>query len=433
MNSHLNLFKTYTKENKERQLENDLTRAFAICLLENNMFLHSILKTVLKESVYSNLFSNFEGKSNLKIDIQKRVNELESFDKLYAVSVSGFKMKTDDFYAQTFTTEFQPITDMVISIDNVVVIFEVKRDNTDCTAQLFNQALNALKTQDKNNIINISTVTAVDLCWSKLVKLSLKINNFQKSINNTSRFLNDFIEFVKTHNYRWFPELPLSAVKLNKNLNRVEDRIKTAISNSNYESLVNRIGFKINVGWASEVIFRLDKSVNTFDAYIYPGNTKGQGYSLFTKEGEPKFVHEIHLNGNTFKIEKSFHIKFTSFQKYFQGLEGKNSDTILPMITKANFRKISGRKKRGANNWKNVEVFFDKHLKPEYEWRGKCNWIDGILKSGKNQFDLSLGFMLRIKIPFEILQNVDTSENNIIPLIEFLEKIKNEFEKIVIQ
>ena len=46
MNRHLNLFKTYTKEDRNYQLENDLTRAFAITLLENQLFLHEVLKQI---------------------------------------------------------------------------------------------------------------------------------------------------------------------------------------------------------------------------------------------------------------------------------------------------------------------------------------------------------------------------------------------------
>lgn len=432
MNTHLNLFKTYTKENKEKQLENDLTRALAICLLENNMFLHGLLKTILKEAVYNNIFSNFEGKSNLKIDIQKRVNELEGFDKIYAVSVSGFKMNTDSFYKQNYTDEYVPITDMVISVDNVVIVFEVKRDNTNCTAQLYNQALNTLKTSDKDAVVDRNSVTAVDLCWSKIAELSLKINNFQKSTNNSSRFLNDFIAFIRNHNYRWFPELPLASIKLNKKPTLVEDRIKTAISNSKYEGLSSRIGFKINIGWASEVVFRVDTRVNTVDAFIYPGNTKGQGYSLFKGKGEPKFKEKLTIQKNTYNVIKSFHIKFTSFQKYFQGLEGENSDMLLPMITDVNFRNFSGRKKRGAKNWKTVEDFFDTHLKQDYNWKGRCRWQEDVLDSGKSQFDLSLGYMLKIKIPFEVLKDIDTADNNLEPLIFFLESIKEEFENVLV-
>jgi hypothetical protein len=52
MNSHLNVFKTYTKSNRVYQLENDLTRAFAICMQENSLFFHEVLQFILIDSNY---------------------------------------------------------------------------------------------------------------------------------------------------------------------------------------------------------------------------------------------------------------------------------------------------------------------------------------------------------------------------------------------
>ena len=37
MNSHLNIYRTYTEINRKYQLENDLTRALAIALQEDSL------------------------------------------------------------------------------------------------------------------------------------------------------------------------------------------------------------------------------------------------------------------------------------------------------------------------------------------------------------------------------------------------------------
>ncbi len=52
MNAHLNVFKTYTKKERTHQLENDLTRALAICLQEDPLFFHEILKLIFEDSKY---------------------------------------------------------------------------------------------------------------------------------------------------------------------------------------------------------------------------------------------------------------------------------------------------------------------------------------------------------------------------------------------
>ena len=52
MNSHLNIFKTYTATDREHQLENDLTRALAICFQEDPLFFHKILEDMFSSTLY---------------------------------------------------------------------------------------------------------------------------------------------------------------------------------------------------------------------------------------------------------------------------------------------------------------------------------------------------------------------------------------------
>ena len=58
MNSHLNIFRTYAKENRRYQLENDLTRALAICMQEDSLFFHEILKAILDAKYSNELFND---------------------------------------------------------------------------------------------------------------------------------------------------------------------------------------------------------------------------------------------------------------------------------------------------------------------------------------------------------------------------------------
>ena len=177
MNKHLNIFHTYTKVNREQQLENDLTRAFAICLQESNVYLHSILKEIFKtnQGTYEKMFTDYSDQANIEIKIQQNVANIGEFNKLFAVSLSGFEMDTSLFFQQTHNQAYEPITDLVILINDVVIIFEIKPDNRDCTAQLYNQAYNACG-QD----LNSSEVIPVDLNWKKTNDIDFASIKLQK-------------------------------------------------------------------------------------------------------------------------------------------------------------------------------------------------------------------------------------------------------------
>ena len=430
MNSHLNLFRTYSKEDKEYQLEDDLTRAVAICLLDNTVFLHETLKYILsqKEHAYDNLFSDYQGKSEITIDIQKRVSDINDFDHLFAVSLTGCEMNTDEFFNQTNQTEYDPRPDMVINIDNCAIVFEVKPDDQNCISQLYNQAYNAC---DKK--INVNTVTPVDLNWPKLMTIVLKVINFETAINKKSKSLNDLVELIQRHNFRWLPQASLSALNPADNKNQIIDRIKTALSNSDCEQLykADRFGYTLDVEWASELLFTIGNN-GDMTASIYPGNTKNQGWHLFPKTGEPQFKNTIKINNIDYKIDQSIHIKFTSFQRCFTGLWARKVDLTSNLMTAENFRNISGRKKRGERDWEDVSIFFDNHFNAAYSWRDECDWKNKVIKSNRNQFDLSFGYELSIIIPYQRLQEIDFDKDNINPLTMVLDDLKAQFESTLI-
>lgn len=95
---------------------------------------------------------------------------------------------------------------------------------------------------------------------------------------------------------------------------------------------------------------------------VFPGNTKKQGDSIFTKGGEPSFKDAIEINGTRFRVSKKYHIKLTSFQKLFVGLWADKKDFSTPLYTRDTFLKYSGRKERKTGSWEKIEKLFDKHF-----------------------------------------------------------------------
>lgn len=430
MNNHLNLFKTYTKKEREFQLENDLTRGLALTLLENELFLNTFLNEVLDKQGYNSVFDNFEGKQEIEIDIQKKVSSIKEVDHIYAVSISEHEMNTSNFFSQTHERKYDPITDLLITLGNIAIIVEVKPNNHDCTGQLYNQALNA--SQEKE--ITSGEVTPVDFHWKKLMEKAIQVNNFQKATSNSSRFLKDFIQYVRVHNFQWLPQASLSSLEIKAASAPIYDRLATAIDQSDLRPLDNkRLGFVCEKAWADEILFAVNKDEKTIDVRIYPGNTKNQGWHLFTKNGEPQFKNEISLGNHIYPLIKDYHTKLTSFQSYFTSLDFKEDVLESPLYTKENFVKYSGRKKRDKGDWTQLEDLFDEHFKDDFDWKKNCSWEEKVTGSGKSQFDISFGYVLILRIPYSEFQQKDNNKNDLTKLVSFMEEINRQMSSIVIK
>ncbi|MBD0824430.1 hypothetical protein [Aestuariibaculum marinum] len=429
MNAHLNLFRSYSKKEREGfQLEDDLTRALAITLQENDVFSHSILKHILthKAGVYENLFDCYNTDNPVVIDIQKRVESIQDFDHLFAVRISGDTMG-DDFFTQTHNRDYNPITDLFIQIDNTAVIFEVKPGNHNSTAQLYNQALNAIKGIDGYTIED--NVTPVDLNWPLLMQLAVRVNNYQEAIAKPSRTLDNFIAYIKMHNYQWLPQLALSALAFGENEKSIVKRFKDAVENSGNQSISNRLGLKHSFGWGEELLIGLNNNPQEIVFRVFPGNTKAQGWPVFAQNGEAKFKNEVFVNGKFRPLTKNYHIKFSG-QRYITGLWASASDFKTPLHTRENFLKHTGRKKR--EYWQDIEKLLDSVFAEEYNWKTKCEWDSKIMGSNRSQFDISLGYEISFTIPYSELQTLDTDKNNLEPLMRLIEEVKSEFESVVL-
>jgi hypothetical protein len=431
MNKHLNIYKTYTKVNRENyQLEDDLTRALAIALQENDVFLHQFLKYILtkKENAYSNLFDDYTSKNSIEIDIQKQVESIEGFDHLFAVRISGNAMG-NDFYSQNHDEDYNAITDLFIQIDNIAIIFEVKPNNHNSTAQLYNQAFNSIKGDAFLTMQN--DVTAVDFNWPLIMQMAVRINNYQVAINKKSRVLDNFISYIKMHNYQWLPQLSLSALSFTENSNSISKRLNDAIENSDNTTINNRLGIKCNYGWAEEMLISLNQKTEEVSFTVYPGNTKAQGYHIFTTEGEPQFKKSLEINNKARKINKDYHIKFSG-QSYITGLWAGEKDFEKPLYTKANFYHHSGRKKRNLH-WESIKNVLDDAFNDTYDWQKECNWEQKLIGSNRSQFDISFGYELSVGIPFKELQLLDTDKNDLTNLIHLINKVKEVLKTVLIK
>ncbi|PWQ96808.1 hypothetical protein [Leucothrix arctica] len=426
MNKHLNIFKTYAKGNRSYQLENDLTRALAICLQEDALFFHEVLKAIINDSaLYNKLFEDIDGDTEIQIEIQKKTSHIIDFEKVFAVSLSESVMS--NFWQQTHNSEYDPVCDLVITVNDILIVVEAKRDNINCTAQLYNQILNTLKKQGKCIVSDKDAVTPVDLNWMKLMAIAVKVASFEKTTGNTNRFLTDFIQLVKGHNFRWLPETPIGSLK-GKNPKSIHRRIESALTefcknDETVEKLTynDRLGTTFSKGWANELLFKVDPDFGDLVIDIYPGNTKGQGYGIFHKEAT--FNDELHVDNIAYPTRINYHIKLMG-QSYITGLWLTKADFKKNLYTKANFTKYTGRVKKAA--WPAIENLLDEHISSE--WKVKCNWQGKILNSNRSLFNIAFGYHVSIRIPFDKLAQLDINHNDITPLANLVESVYKEFE-----
>ena len=70
MNHHLNLFRFFNESDEKEFIENNLSRAFSICLSNNGFFLSEYIKGIVSQEDYDYLFSSISEDAKYSIDLQ---------------------------------------------------------------------------------------------------------------------------------------------------------------------------------------------------------------------------------------------------------------------------------------------------------------------------------------------------------------------------
>ena len=91
MDKHLNLFRFFNGSSYE-YWEDNLSRAFAICLKNDAIFLNHILQNILDKKIYTRVISSEYPNSQINIDLQQKVNYLDGFTYIYGVACSGLEI-----------------------------------------------------------------------------------------------------------------------------------------------------------------------------------------------------------------------------------------------------------------------------------------------------------------------------------------------------
>lgn len=98
----------------------------------------------------------------IEIDLQNRVNELEGFNNIIAVACSGKEIINFENINSRETDS--PITDVCLILNDTCILFEFKKTDEDCVAQLKCQA-----DKVKQNCSEDTVIKYKDLSWNKKI------------------------------------------------------------------------------------------------------------------------------------------------------------------------------------------------------------------------------------------------------------------------
>lgn len=432
MDKHLNLFRFFNGSSYE-YWEDNLSRAFAICLKNDAIFLNHILQNILDKKIYTRVISSEYPNSQINIDLQQKVNYLDGFTYIYGVACSGLEIDEQEIQKIKSRKTDNPETDLLITIGNICIIFEFKRTNEDCSAQLKQQAQII-----KVNSPDSESIKFIDLDWNKIIQIALSALSVEQKENNENVFLKDFVEFIETYNPDWFPVKKLSEIPFPIEKENYED------PNSSY--LYNRLDYikefvfgedsakwvggryiiSIDKPWAQELhIGYYNKEGNNFlTVEIYPGDTKSQGWGYFKDEKEYDW-ESTKICG--YSIDASYYLKFSHFNRGITWLELTKEESKLTH----NYDFFSTWSRRYDENWsKRWKSQFVKELnKIIPNWKDRTDWDSEIANSNRTYFSLSVGTHLRVLIPYIEAQNLDDIDGKKNQLAEKIRQIYKELSK----
>lgn len=418
MNKHLNVFRHYA----ETSWENNLTRALGITLNNDPTFFLNFLNKITDK----NIIDYFDSSTEISIDTQISIDNIpKDYEILYPIALTSGNIDISNIFSKNTN---KPIADLVISINNICILIEVKITKEDCIEQLNNQ-VEVFKRGYRNEDLDIKDV--IPLEWKEIIKIADTTYNFNTTLNNNSLFLKEFIEYIKIHYPSWMPvkkfhEIPLPKSNHNKDYFEIDRRIenlKFEISNGEMETYKSRVAVSLNKPWAREL--NIFMSEGCLKMAIWPGDTKGQGWHLFNMNPNLSFL-QLHneekiLEDISYQIKIRPYLKFSHFSKgitWFD-FDMNNEEYKFNEI----FHKISGRWKN--EKWDNFKKIMTEYLSED--WMNNCEFENLILDSNRSYFDIAIGFEVSYCIKYSDIQEIEKKGTT----KEFFIQLKDEMIKTI--
>jgi hypothetical protein len=164
------------------------------------------------------------------------------------------------------------------------------------------------------------------------------------------------------------------------------------------------------------------------NAYIWPANTKGQGWQVYDKPMDWVKKKQLKAGGYTFDLEILYEVKFCHFNRFVSSFQFSDAQLApgMRLHTMENFQE-TGKYKRygeGEYTWPRLAEWLDDFFIDSFDWRKASDWKGNFEESDRSYLTVSFGFQAKCIIPYERLQQIDKQ-------IADYEKISELFSDIV--
>jgi hypothetical protein len=433
MSHHLNLFAPYHQGDKTDPIENNLTRGLAISLQNNALLFYKFVELIIDKipdsvpGLTKDIFAEFRDPRELSISIQVNMQDFE--EVVYEKGVIAVCLTTQAHDMELFNTLLfaspegsRHMADLVIQLNSILLVIEVKISGNDCRQQL-NDQIHLLRAAD--NIIRGSSIT-----WTEILQILYTLSSIQKVAYEKNVFVEDFKDLLEIHFPSIIPAFPFNSFPYNVDRNSVE-RVKMyrrlhkcvvqlrELSNYPLEDYYDRIPVLVNWGWAREVSFWFAEEKNEGEflyGYIWPANTKGQGHQVYNRSMDWLKKKSIQTGDHTLDLEITYEIKLCHFNRYVSSIKFTETQLKPGMLlhTQANFYETGMYYKNNDKglSWDDLVDWFDEHFIDTFNWRKQCGWTDNFLDSNRIYLTVSFGFQVRCLIPYQTLQMLDKKDED---------------------
>ena len=401
-------------------IENNITRALAICLEYDPAFAYAFLSRIMGEV-------NIDPNHPPDIDIHPGLGAFEDDDdivSIFAVSLtSGDKFKEDEYEEIEARGAEMPITDMRIRIGNKLVICEVKKWNEDCRGQLKNQVEKVREEIEKGKDTKEIQEKYRSITWTEVIDTLESVKSLDKY--QPHHFVENFYWFLFVNFPQWVEVKRLDEIDIEKDNTEehINKRLQIIISSllkddkniklvENFCIEKDKCVLPSGQDWAEGFYWWGEEESKKIVVGCWLGLTKEQRENLF-KKGQQRWEwlkwdkEKIEVMEYIFgDIEIKPFVMAAIYQRqigekmYFKLEEIKNG-----VLDQDNFHKISRRR----HDWKG----FDKDMLEVFSsYWGKSKYRENLkeqVKSSKN-FDIKIGAQFYVAFDYAKVAALDKKD-----------------------
>lgn len=164
---------------------------------------------------------------------------------------------------------------------------------------------------------------------------------------------------------------------------------------------------------------------------IFPGNTKGQGWHMYNLPNGWQNKKQVTVNGKSYKVIVSYHIKFMHFNKYVTSVDFPVADKKEflrdEIVTWENQHKLAGKWDR--NKWEELDKKLSSYF--TFDWKEDCEFDRYFTDTDRTYLTLALGYSVNLFVPYTDVQEIDISQSDYTVVGQFLKDCRDALVALV--